>query len=84
MFLEFRLPVKLTDWAYHSLVTAIYKWSQDQGDIPYRTKVVKYTLRLTFEDDQLYTLFVLSWQPLGSEKFWQDYRIITDLNNRQN
>ena len=82
MFLEFRLPEKLTHWAYEELSAEVYRWSERQGQIPYRTKVIKYTFRITFEDDRFYTLFALTWQPPGSEKFWQDYRIITDLNHR--
>jgi hypothetical protein len=83
MFLEFRLPRQLTHWAYEELSRAVYQWSVKQGEIPYRTKVIKYNFRITFEDDRFYTLFALTWQSKGSETFWTDYRIITDLNNRQ-
>jgi hypothetical protein len=51
-------------------------------NIKYRTKVVKYTLRVTFDSDDSYTLFALTWVPDPEHPEWTSYRLITDLNNK--
>ena len=74
MYIEFQLSSdlvqnKLSAWA------AKYK-------IKYRTKRFKYTLRVTFDRDDSYTLFALTWVPDPKHPSWTSYRLITDLNNK--
>lgn len=61
----------------HLLKQSISDWAKYR-EIKYRTKPVKNTLRLTFDDDKNYLLFCMSW----NEKERTNFRVITDLNNR--
>jgi len=74
MYIEFQLSSdlvrnKLSAWA------AKY-------NIKYRTKVFKYTLRVTFDSDESYTLFAMTWVPHPDHPEWTTYRLVTDLNNK--
>jgi hypothetical protein len=74
MYIEFSLPSefvrnKLSAWA------AKY-------NIKYRTKAFKYTLRVTFDSDESYTLFAMTWVPDPKHPSWTNYRLVTDLNNK--
>jgi hypothetical protein len=64
MYLEFRLPMGAGGMAAAHLSSklraALEKWAT-QHDVKYRTKVHKYTLRVTFDNDQHYTFFLTSW-----------------------
>ena len=64
MYIEFRLPTGAGGMAAACAVTIlrsqIAKWA-DVHDIPYKTKIHKYTFRLCLESDADYTLFQLSW-----------------------
>jgi hypothetical protein len=44
----------------HNLNTALHAWS-DRFDIPYNTKTVRNIKRVTFDQDDSYTLFAVSW-----------------------
>lgn len=83
MYIEFRLPTgaggQAAAHANYLLKQKLERWSQHH-DIPLRRKTVKYTVRVTFDDDRWYIFFANSWQPSNS---WQNFRIISDLNNRQ-
>ena len=73
MYIEFRLSSdlvrnKLSAWA------AKY-------NIKYRTKVFKYTLRVTFDSDEYYTLFAMTWNP-GQNKLLK-YSLIEPMKTRQ-
>ena len=63
MFIEFELP---QDESYTYYVTVvrlnIVEWAS-QHNIPYNQKTVKYTHRLTFDDDRNYSFFAMTWQP---------------------
>lgn len=86
MYIEFRLPTGAGGMAAAHAQSAITRqlkqWSEHNGGIKYRTKAVKYCLRVTFDDDTYYTLFALSWRPRDKHSFWLNYRMITDLNNK--
>jgi hypothetical protein len=49
----------------HNLNAALHAWS-DRFDIPYNTKTVRFIKRVTFDHDEYYTLFAVSWD---SERF---------------
>ena len=82
MYIEFRLPTGAGGAAAASahtiLVELLQLWS-DRYNIPYRKKTIKLTVRVTFDDDRYYTFFATTW----THSHWQDFRIISDLNNRQ-
>ena len=85
MYIEFKLPQgaggQAAAWANRILNNALHDWS-DRYQIPYNTKVVKYTKRITFDDDRHYEFFALTWSPKTEHSFWINYRIIRDLNNK--
>ena len=69
---------------YHRLVSMLDGWSQRYG-VPHRMKVRKNcTVRVTFDDDQSYALFALTWNP-SDERQWRtyfaDYRLIEPMKN---
>ena len=61
MYLEFQLP---TDGGYGATLAAykiaISRWATKQG-INYVDKNIKYKYRVTFDQDQHYTIFTLTW-----------------------
>ena len=86
MYIEFRLPRGLggPDQASYALSIVQKKlvlWAA-KYEVEYRTKVFKYTLRVTFDSDESYTLFAMTWVPHPEHPSWTNYRLITDLNNK--
>lgn len=66
MYIEFWLPSgaggMATGYAVSVIKQEIESWAQ-KYHVAYRTKVVKYTLRLSFNNQQDYVHFQLSWNP---------------------
>ena len=64
MYVEFRLPSGAggiaAGHAAHMIRREIEAWAE-KYNIPYKTKIHKYTLRLCLESDAAYTHFQLSW-----------------------
>lgn len=55
------LAFDLYDIRYlQNLNVALHDWS-DRFDIPYNTKTVRSIKRITFDHDEHYTLFAVSW-----------------------
>jgi hypothetical protein len=81
MYIEFFLPQgaggTAASYIYQLLKKEVEDWSA-KYNIRYTEKVIKYTYRVSFDDDQSYTYFQLTWP----ENNWQQYRIIEDLNNK--
>jgi len=69
MFIEFELPNgaggMATGYALSQLQTEINNWAGQYG-VKYKTKLHKYTFRLCFENNEQYTFFQLSWNPVNS------------------
>lgn len=93
MYIEFYLPndqaLNFSENVIHfirqSIIQSVDSWSNRYG-IAYRTKAVRKALRLTFDHDSHYTLFVTSWQPpqVGRiHKWWFTYRIVDPMNTQQ-
>jgi hypothetical protein len=61
MYLEFQLP---KDGGYGATLgaykIAIARWANKQG-INYADKNIKYKYRVTFDRDEYYTVFTLTW-----------------------
>jgi hypothetical protein len=55
-------------------------WGKRYG-IPYREKTIKYTHRVTFDQDQTYSFWAMTWNP-EQHKILAQYRIVSDLNNK--
>ena len=85
MYIEFRLPQGAGGGtATHALAVLrdrLYNWAA-KYEVEYRTKIFKYTLRVTFDSDEAYTLFGLTWISDPKYPSWTNYRLIVDLNNK--
>ena len=82
MYIEFALPqYRLHAFALTSILQKLQEWGSHY-DVKYRTKINKQHLRLTFDDDAYYTLFIVSWTPKSDHEFWTNYRVVRDLNNK--
>jgi hypothetical protein len=55
-------------------------WGKRYG-IPYREKTIKYTHRVTFDQDQTYSFWAMTWNP-EQHKILAQYHIVSDLNNK--
>jgi hypothetical protein len=88
MYIEFRwnneFSSNVIDFMRQAVLNSVDLWAERFG-VRYRTKVVKNVLRITFDDDSYYTLFVTSWRPppVGQlHEWWFDYRIVEPMNTR--
>jgi hypothetical protein len=83
MYIEFTLPSGAGGMAAaHTgayIEKALKKWSDRYG-IPYNKKIHKYTLRVTFDSDDTYTFFGLTWVPDPKYLNWTSYRLIEPMN----
>jgi len=84
MYIEFRLGTANGNGAVQAnmiINNALHEWS-DRYEIPYNTKIIKYTKRITFDQDEHYSLFAMTWNP--DRKFYAlgKWRIVSDLNNK--
>jgi hypothetical protein len=85
MYIEFTLPQGAGGMtATHALNMVIRKLSTwaNRYNVSYRTKTIKYKVRVTFDLDDCYTLFGLTWTVDPKHPSWTDYRMISDLNNK--
>jgi hypothetical protein len=86
MYIEFRLPrgaggPDQASYALSIVQKKLILWAA-RYEVEYRTKVFKYTLRVTFNSDESYTLFAMTWVPHPDHPEWTSYRLVTDLNNK--
>lgn len=85
MYIEFSLPSGAAgQGAAHAnmiINNALLAWSDKYG-IPYQTKIIKYIKRVTFENDEHYSFFAMTWNT--DRKFYAlgRWRIVSDLNNK--
>ena len=67
MYIEFRLPSGAGGAAAGMALSQIRKdleiWIQKYSIQNYRTKIHKYTYRLSLSDSKAYTHFALTWEP---------------------
>ena len=85
MYIEFQLPQGAGGMAAaHALGRIrdkLHNWAA-KYQVDYRTKIFKYTLRVTFDSDDSYTLFRLTWVVDPKYPSWTNYRLVTDLNHK--
>ena len=62
-----------------SILLWAHKYEIPSSD--YSQKTIKYTHRVTFDNDEFYTFFTLTWNPQQSNVLRQ-FRIVSDLNNK--
>lgn len=66
MYIEFNLPNGASGYAAQHVNKVLEKelqiWSE-RYSIGYRKKIVKWTARVTLDDENAYSLFALTWNP---------------------
>lgn len=71
MYIEFQLPSGAGGYAAglanKVLNNELHAWA-DHYNIAYNKKLHKYTVRITFDNDKIYTFFAVTWNP-KSETF---------------
>ena len=85
MYIEFALTTgaggQAASFVNSLLNQELHAWS-DRYNIPYNTKIVKYTKRITFDNEENYSFFAMTWNPLN-KKFRNNllnYRLIEPMN----
>jgi len=74
MYIEFQLLNDNPNYPVNYVSAKKYK-------IKYRTKAFKYTIRATFDSDEHYTLFAMTWNP---DQFkCLKYQLIEPMKTRQ-
>ena len=58
----------------------MHSWGNRHG-ILYRGKTIKFTHRVTFDQDQTYSFWAMTWNP-EQHKILAQCRIVSDLNNK--
>lgn len=81
MYIEFDLSPGSDGMTNLLIESELESWAK-LHNISYKSKTVKYKKRVTFENDDSYLLFAMSWQPRTEYGLWINYRIIRDLNNK--
>jgi hypothetical protein len=70
MYIVFRLPRgangQTAGFVLWHIKKEIDDWAQRYG-VKYTQKTIKYDHRLAFDDDETYTLFSMTWNPVGSK-----------------
>ena len=85
MYIEFKLSQGA---AGQAAVHALYMIRKDlvswatKYSIKYTEKTIKYTHRVTFDDDSYYPFFAMTWNPDKKYHFLSNWRIVSDLNNK--
>ena len=85
MYIEFRLPTgaggQAAQYTNGVLTRNLQEWSERQG-IPFNKKIHKWTVRVTFDRDEHYSVFALTWNPKSRQllSYLTDYRFIEPMN----
>jgi len=81
MYIRFQLPLysgdlaagtSIPDLGYYALAAiknAIAAWAK-QHNVQYRQKTIKWEHRVTFDNDEIYTLFSLTWMPKNEDLYF--------------
>ncbi len=85
MYIEFSLSAhnSAQGAAYANLLItqALHEWS-DWYQIPYNVKNQKLFKRVTFDSDELYSFFAVTWNPKQKHAALNKWRLVSDLNNK--
>ena len=85
MYIEFSLPTgAAAQSARHAnmiINNELEAWSE-KYNIKYQTKIIKYTKRVTFDDERFYSVFAMTWNPERKYTALGRWRIVSDLNNK--
>lgn len=84
MYIEFTLPQGASGQAAlfvnRILNKELHDWA-DQYNIAYNKKIHKYTVRITFDKEEYYSFFAMTWAPKGKEfvSYIINYRLIEPM-----
>lgn len=84
MYIEFTLPQgasgQVAVYVNGVLNKELHSWS-DQYSIPYNKKNHKYTVRITFDNEEHYSFFALTWAPKAEffTNYITNYRLIEPM-----
>jgi hypothetical protein len=84
MYIEFRLPTgaggMAAQYVNSVLNRNLHEWSDRYG-IPYNKKIHKHTVRITFDNEENYSFFALTWLPHSDNmiNYLTDYRLIEPM-----
>lgn len=85
MYIEFQLPRgeggATASYALSRILKRLDEWAE-KYNLKYKTKTIKHTVRVTFDSDEYYALFGLTWMIDSKYPSWTSYRMIIDLNNK--
>lgn len=85
MYIEFSLSdvtsVGASAFTSHQIDQALQEWAY-KYNILYNVKNIKYFKRVTFESDEYYSLFAMTWNLDGKLYTLSQWRIVSDLNNK--
>lgn len=85
MYIEFTLPdvpgAPSQGWVNMMLTHELDNWAQ-QYNIIYKTKIFKNTKRVTFENEQDYSFFAMTWnpKPQSFRDYLANYRLIEPMS----
>ena len=85
MYIEFQLPMGAGGMAAQYTNSAINRnldqWSNRYG-IAYNKKIHKHTVRVTFDNEDFYSFFALTWNPTAENMlhYLTNYRLIEPMN----
>lgn len=84
MYIEFQLPTGAGGIAAQytlSLLTRNLNAWRNRYNISYTRKIHKYTVRVTFDNDETYSFFVMTWNPSGEKMlhYLVNYRLIEPM-----
>ena len=79
-FQKFQLPNGTTATAWPTIGVKLHDWAA-KYNIKYRQKIIKHTLRVTFDSDESYTLFTMTWNP--TQHTFLKYSLIEPMKTRQ-
>ena len=87
MYIEFDLLPAVHMAAKHAASVALTtimdemnSWS-NRHSTQFREKTIKYKYRVTFDQDETYSFWAMTWNP-EQHKILAQYRIVSDLNNK--
>jgi len=85
VYIEFSLPNgsagQAAAHANRIITLALHEWA-GKYNITFNSKTIKYTKRVTFDDDANYSLFAMTWNPDKKYHALGRWRIVSDLNNK--
>lgn len=84
MYIEFSFPQDLSEqvtiYLNSVLNRHLHDWS-DRYNIPYNKKIHKRSVRITFDNEELYPFFAITWAPKAEyfSNFLLNYRFVEPM-----